>query len=214
MRCALATVALVGLASAAPACPANPNLSSSKGLKLRVQLADPSRDLSASPVAGQYVTSIHDGAGTNLVGFSATAGRDFYVNGTGADGLFWNTVSDGGTPLAPYSFSLHALPDNADVQAARLDVGEGDRDIYVPEKDAHPQLYPTGWLACSEPLAYYAGKIFNVLRRNAFDKAPPAECVPVVLLPECAELEQLPGGALSSHEFAKDVTCYKDASKA
>ncbi|KAJ6790356.1 hypothetical protein PWT90_08552 [Aphanocladium album] len=213
MRCSLAALGLFGLATAAPACPSNPNLGSSKGVKLRVKLQDAAKDL-ASPVGGHYVTSIHDGAGTNLVGFSADAGRDFYVNGTGTDGLRWNTVSDGGTPPAPYGFSLHALDDSKDVQVVRLDVGAGDQDIYVPAKDAHPQLYPTGWLACSEPLAYYGGQKFNVLRRNAFDNAPPAECVSVTLLPECSTLPDLPKGSLASHEFAQQVHCYKDASKA
>ncbi|KAJ4148012.1 hypothetical protein LMH87_002501 [Akanthomyces muscarius] len=222
MRCSLTALGLFGLASAAPAaCPSNHNLSTSKGLKLRVKLQDPAKDLPASPVGGEYVTSIHDGAGTNLVGFKRDAGRVFYVNGTGSaadddDGRFWSTVSDGGTPAAPYGLALHALDDDPDVQVARLDVGLGDRGIYVPAEDAGgrgPQLLPTGWLACDEPLAYYGGKHFSVLRRSASGRAPPKECVLVVLLPECAELDDLPDGALASHEFAQEVSCYKDASK-
>lgn len=220
----LAALGLFGLAAAAPAAcpPSNHNLSTSKGLKLRVKLQDPSRDL-ASPVGGAYVTSIHDGAGTNLVGFKqgGAAGRTFYVNGTGTgEGVFWSTVSDGGTPAAPYGLALHALDDNPAVQVARLDVGLGDRGIYVPAKDAAGdrglQLQPTGWLACDEPLAYYGGQHFNVLRRNASGKetpAPPKECVLVSVLPECAALNDLPNGAFASHDFAQEVSCYKDASK-
>lgn len=213
MRCSLA-LSLVGLAVAAPAaCPSNSNLSSSKGIKLRVKLQDASKDLPTFPVSGQYVTSIHDGAGTNLVGFSP-AGRIFYVNGTTpGDGLFWSTISDGGTPPAPYGLSLHTSPDNKDVQVVRLDVGEGDKDIYVPAAGASstPQLIPSGWLACEEPLAYYGNKTFSVLRRNAFENNPPKECVGVSLLPECAVLNDLPKGSLASHEFAQNVGCYKDA---
>lgn len=213
MRSSYAALGLVSLAIAAPSCP-NPgsNLSSSKGLKLRVKLQDASKDLT-SPVKGQFVTSIHDGAGTNLVGFSASEGRIFYVNGTaGGDGLFWNTLSDGATPLVPFGLSLHAAPENADVQIVRLDAGPGDEDIYVPEHAASPQLYPTNWLACSEPLQYYGGQKFNVLRRQALGTSTPSECVLITLLPECTALNDLPPGSYASHEFAREVSCYKDAS--
>ncbi|KAM3492105.1 hypothetical protein MY3957_004596, partial [Beauveria namnaoensis] len=208
MRFLLAALGLFGLAAAAASavCPGNNhndtinNLSTARGLKLRLRLRDPRADL-ASPVQHQYVSSIHDGAGTNLVGFRADTGRIFYVNGTDSDkGTFWSTVSDGGAPPVPYGLSLHTLDDDWDVQVARLDVGPGDGGVY---------LRPTGWLACDEPLAYYGGKRFNVLRRRGGGRGamlplPPEECVAIALLPECAELKDLPEGALASHEFARE----------
>ncbi|KAM3560373.1 hypothetical protein MY1884_002968 [Beauveria asiatica] len=223
MRFLLAALGLFGLTTAALAvCPGsnnnnnnntNHNLETARGMKLRVRLRDPRSDL-ASPVQHQYVRSIHDGAGTNLVGFRADTGRIFYVNGTGSDdGMSWSTVSDGGTPPVPYGLSLHTL-DDGDVQVARLDVGPGDGGVYVPAAGAgRPQLRPTGWLACDEPLAYYGGKRFNVLRRGvATGGSLSEECVAVALLPECAELGELPEGALASHEFVREVSCYRDAS--
>ncbi|EJP68667.1 uncharacterized protein BBA_02669 [Beauveria bassiana ARSEF 2860] len=233
MRFLLAALGLFGLAAAAASavCPGNNhndtinNLSTARGLKLRVRLRDPRADL-ASPVQHQYISSIHDGAGTNLVGFRADTGRIFYVNGTDSDkDTSWSTVSDGGAPPVPYGLSLHTLDDDWDVQVARLDVGPGDGGVYVPAVGAaaaaaaaHPQLRPMGWLACNEPLAYYGGKRFNVLRRRGGGRGamlplPPEECVAIALLPECAELKELPEGALASHEFAREVSCYRDASK-
>lgn len=225
MRFLLAALGLFGLTTAVPGvCPGSSNttinnLSTARGLKLRVRLRDPRADL-ASPVQHQYVRSIHEGAGTNLVGFRADTGLVFYVNGTDSDdGMSWSIVSDGGTPPAPYGLSLHTLDDDddddRDVQVARLDVGPGDDGVYVPAAGAgRPQLRPTGWLACNEPLAYYGGKRFNVLRRGGTTgELPPEECVAVALLPECAELKELPEGALASHEFVREVSCYRDASK-
>ncbi|OAA41930.1 hypothetical protein BBO_05289 [Beauveria brongniartii RCEF 3172] len=223
MRFPLAALGLFGLAAAAATvCPGSNNnnntinnLSTARGLKLRVRLRNPRADLT-SPVQHQYVRSIHDGAGTNLVGFHADTGRIFYVNGTDSDdGMSWSTVSDGGTPPVPYGLSLHTL-DDWDVQVARLDVGPGDGGVYVHTAGAgRPQLRPTGWLACDEPLAYYGGKRFNVLRRRgvATGGLLSEECVTVALLPECAELKELPEGALASHEFVREVSCYRDASK-
>ncbi|KAM3507643.1 hypothetical protein MY10362_001649 [Beauveria mimosiformis] len=222
MRFLLATLGLFGLTTAALAvCPGSKNnnntinnLSTARGLKLRVRLHNPRADL-ASPVQHQYVRTIHDGAGTNLVGFRANTGRIFYVNGTDSDdGMSWSTVSDGGTLPVPYGLSLHTL-DDWGVQVARLDVGPGDGGVYVPAAGAgRPQLRPTGWLACDEPIAYYGGKRFNVLRRGgATGGLLSEECVAIALLPECAELKELPEGALASHEFVREVSCYRDASK-
>lgn len=216
MRTSFAALGLVGLAAAAPSCPAPAaNLGTSKGVNLRVKLQDGSKDL-ASPVAGQYVTSIHDGAGTNLVGFTADRPRVFYVNGTDGDSGRWTTLSDGGTPAVPYGIALHGETGGKDsgVQIARMDAGDADPGIYAPEKDSRPALSPDGWLACEEELQYYGGKKFNVLRHTEAGKDAPEECVGIQLLPECATLEDLPEGALASHEFARTVSCYKDASKA
>lgn len=205
----LLTLGFLSLAAAIPA--TDKNLSSSKGIKLRIKLQDPLKDLE-KPVKNTYLTSIHDGAGLNQVGQSDT-GRIFYINGTGSDGLFWSTISDGGTPAYPYGLALHPSKDSQDVQNVRLDVGKADTNIYVPAKDTHPQLYPTNWLACDEPLEYYGGQHFTILRRNAFQNPPPKQCVLITLLPECTKLNDLPNGSASTHEFAIKVNCYKDASK-
>ncbi|CEJ92382.1 hypothetical protein VHEMI08037 [[Torrubiella] hemipterigena] len=205
------TSALAGLTAAAPS--PNNNLSASKGIKLRVHLIDATKDL-PKPVSNLYITSIHDGAGLNSVGFS-DQGRTFYINGTGSDGLFWRTLSDGGSPSSPYGLALHYNKDTPDVQGVRLDGGPGDSDIYVPAAGYDkPELIPYGWMACDEPLAYYGGTHFNILQRNAFQGAIPKECVSVKLLPECTDLPATPPGALANHDHAIVVSCYKDASKA
>lgn len=210
MHASTVTLALAGLVAAAPS--PNSNLSSSKGIKLRVHLVDAAKDL-AKPVSNLYITSIHDGAGLNSVGFSEE-GRTFYINGTGSDGLFWRTLSDGGSPSSPYGLSLHFNKDTPDFQGVRLDAGPGDSDIYVPYKTSKLELIPYGWMACDEPLAYYGGRHFNILQRNAFQGGIPKECVSIKLLPECTDLPATPPGAIANHDHAIQVSCYKDASKA
>ncbi|KAJ3497285.1 hypothetical protein NLG97_g2014 [Lecanicillium saksenae] len=217
MRYSVATIGLAGLAAAAPSSPPSQgNLDTSKGLQLRVKLQDASKDL-PSPVAGQYVTTIHDGAGTNLVGFSAGSGRVFYNNGTeGADRHSWALLSD--IPDTPYGISLITTEENHYLQVARMDVGKAPQHIYVEDGSGTatggggPGLNPPNWLACEEPLAYYGGKKFNTLRHSVVDALVPEECVKVALLPECAELNELPPGSRASHEYARTVSCYKDAS--
>lgn len=215
----------LGLAAASPIAerqivPHYPQKSLSKGFRLVLNVTDPARDLSPS-VKNTYITSIHVGAGLNYVGNveGTEAGRIFYQNGTGIKYATVNTISDGGSPAAPYSFALTKDAADSKVSTATLNVGQASDNIGLTGfPNPYTYLYPETYAACNEPLAYYGGKNFVIIKQAqlSVDKNGvinyniPKECVPVRLLPECTKLNDLPAGSLSSHAHALDSECYDD----
>lgn len=215
-----ALIALVGLASLAaaaptpgPACPAggHPPVSQSKGFTLVVNVTDLATDLEPS-VQGYTLSTIHDGAGQAVAGLYNDSAPVWYLNGTDADikDKSGSIIMDGGTPPFPMGIDVLAAKDG--VSSVRVDAGPGtpgvqlatDRYTYVTAPKAGT------YAACREPLAYYGGREFLVLKHAEGDV--PEGCAEIKLLPQCAELEALPEGAISSHEFARDVDCYEDVS--
>ena len=209
------TTIILALATLTASCPTSPPSSSSpstsKGFHLLAKLTNPSNDL-PTPVSNTYLTSIHVGAGLALVGSTPdpNTARTFYVNGTDLQGPSnWTTISDGAAPPVPFGLSLVPEQLNKYVRTAHLDAGEGHAGIYVADG---PELAPMNWMACDEPLEYYQGRHFNIFKQRYYAEVPvPEGCVEVMLVPECAELEELPEGSIASHEFAREVQCYKDA---
>ncbi|KJK80656.1 hypothetical protein H634G_03805 [Metarhizium anisopliae BRIP 53293] len=203
-----AALSLIGLAAASPlgerqVVPNYPSKSTSKGFHLVVNVTDPSKDLEP-PVQNTYVTSIHVGAGLALVGQSAGTGygRIFYQNGTVDEqrNSQSNVLSDSGTPPFPSGLKLVKDSDSQTVSTAHLDGGAGQSGIgitHFPEPYAF--LYPETWQA--ETTIGDDGSI----NRNI-----PDGCAPVRLVPECTELNNLPAGSTSSHEYALDSECYPD----
>ncbi|OAA72565.1 hypothetical protein ISF_01638 [Cordyceps fumosorosea ARSEF 2679] len=228
MIATIAGLGLAGLAAAAPTTtnPLYPETSSSTGFNLVLNVTDPSWDLDP-PVHGTFVTSIHVGPALNYVGqTSASSGRLFYVNGTATDVRYGNsdTISDGGTPPFPEVLSL--LPDqgSATLSTVFLNAGNaaGDGRDYrtgiTGFPNPIPELYPVTYVACREPLAYYGGKEFVIIKQakttvsegGQVERNIPDGCAPLSLLPQCAELNELPAGSLSSHDFAATTRCYTD----
>ncbi|TQV98932.1 hypothetical protein V2A60_007371 [Cordyceps javanica] len=223
----IAALGLAGLAAAAPTTtttgPLYPETSSSNGFNLVLNVTDPSKDLSP-PVHGTFVTSIHVGPALNYVGQSSDAGRLFYVNGTAADVRYGNsnTISDGGTPPFPEVLSLVRDQGSETLSTVRLDVGSsGPGDYHTGVAgfpNPIPELYPSTYVACREALAYYGGKEFVIIKQakttvsqdGQVEYNIPEGCAPLSLLPQCAKLNDLPAGSLSSHDFAATTRCYKD----
>lgn len=219
-------VSLLGLATAAPLVSRQttsnyPPTSSSKGFNLIVNVTDPSADFSPS-IQNNFVTSIHVGAGLALVGVSAERGRLFYQNGTTAE---WDngqatTITDGGTPATPAGLKLRKDEGSPDVSTANLDFGYGTPGVQLSSGEGYSVLLPETYAACNESLSYYQGKYFVIIKRiettscGEGDVKPdvPDGCVPVRLVPQCAELPDLPEGSYASHEFALDSECYDDVS--
>lgn len=216
------TLGLAGIAAAAPATPPAvmphyPETSIAKGFNLVVNVTDPSRDFSPS-IQNTYLTSIHVGAGLNLVGSSDNIdyGRIFYVNGTASQVFYGQSriITDGGTPPFPEGLSV-VKEEGSDIRSdARLDAGRGDEGFGIARfPNPYAVVAPEGWYACNEELPYYQGRKFIVIKQAKLSidgDNIPAECAPISLIPQCAILNDLPEGSRSSHEFAADSKCYED----
>ncbi len=224
----IAALGLAGLAAAAPTSttgPLYPPTSSSNAFNLVLNVTDPARDLNP-PVHGTFVTSIHVGPPFNYVGQSsdAHAARLFYVNGTAADVRYGQstTVSDGGTPPFPQVLSLVQDAGSETLSTLFLNAGNGGAGNYrtglAGFPNPIPELYPTTYVACTEPLAYYGGKEFVIIKQaqttvgadGQIEHNIPEGCAPLSLLPQCATLNELPAGSLSSHDLAAETRCYED----
>lgn len=206
---------LLGLAVAGPLPPVHLSerakaTDSSKGFRLVLNVTDSSRDFE-NPIQGYFISSIHTGAGTALVGVNRNeeTGRIFYQNGTEEEysGSQATTVTDGGTPLFPAGLQL---VQNGSVAVATLDNGPGTPGVQVSALKQFTYLLPETFYACNESLSYYGGKYFVVIKQTNLIKNVPEECAPVRLIPECATLNDLPEGSYSSHEFALKTKCYID----
>ena len=203
---------LLGLASTSACAPrdgAYPVLSTSKGFKLVINVTDPSNDFNP-PVHNNFVTSIHTGAGLAEIGSRPDDGPVFYQNGTNTefeDGDS-NVLTDGGTPPFPSGFQLNRDGDS-DLSTGSLNVGPGTPGVGLREKPVS-YLLPEHYLACDEPLEYYQGKRFVVIRHSDKSETVPEQCRSVRLLPQCAKLDDLPPDALSSHQYVLDSPCYEN----
>lgn len=227
MLVSAAALSLIGLAAASPlgerqVIPNYPPKSTSKGFHLVVNVTDPSKDFHP-PIQNTYVTSIHVGAGLALVGQNAGTeyGRIFYQNGTVAEKRYSqsNVLSDSGTPPFPSGLKLTKDPNSETVSTAHLDGGSGDAGIGITRfPEPYAFLYPETWVACNETLQYYQNQYFIILKQaqttvgedGSINRNIPEGCAPVRLVPECTELNSLPAGSISSHEYALDSECYPD----
>lgn len=210
------TLSLLGLTSATPLARRDsdtpPPLSTSKGFDLVIKLSDPSKDFNP-PVQNTFVSSIHVGAGLDMIGntHDSTRARIFYQNGT--HGSATTVITDSGNPPIPAGFKLYQDKDGS-LNTGSLDVGPGTPGI---ELSSGPEAYlePETFYACNETVQYYPGRYFIVIRHSDTGVAVPEQCRAVRLVPQCTALNELPatGGIKggSSHEFALDSPCYVDA---
>lgn len=219
---------ILGLATLATASPIGlfsrdtptdtPPTSRSKGFNLVVNATDLSRGFSSS-VHQKYVNSIHVGAGQALLGIGSKENnpRTFYINGTALEFHFAKStvISDSGTPLSPWGISLTKDSGSNSSSTAHLNGGPGATGIGLTRWSVpYTFLYPEMYAICDEPLAYYGGKHFMVVKQfNLGGEGPgvmPSNCVPVRLFAQCTKLNDLPQGSISSHEFAYETECYDD----
>jgi hypothetical protein len=213
---AMATLTSASPVQRGPIIPNYPTPSHSQGFHFVVNVTNPELDFNP-PINGYYLNSIHDGAGLNLIGVTEDPGRVFYQNGTIEEWRYGRStiISDGGIPAAPYGIAL--IPDDETEEpqsyTARLDVGKSTTGI-VLSRFPEPYVFalPEQYVACDEALEYYQGRHFVILKRIPHLTEVPDNCVAIRLLPQCTELNELPEGSFSSHEFALDSACYDDVS--
>ncbi|KAK7749115.1 hypothetical protein SLS62_008402 [Diatrype stigma] len=230
---ALTTLGLVGLASAVPLSSRNiipnyPKTVQSQGFQLIVNVTDPAHDLTPS-VNGWAFDAIHVGAAMNdaVITDDVARGRVFYQNGT-AEQIHYgggSILSDAGTPPAPYGVQVASK----DVAAAHngeagvtVNVGGGTPGVLLtrfPEPESYLRAPAIGTYAICPRNEPYYNKVYNVLRWTydtfnnetaLYESTVPDDCVAVTLLPQAADLPELPEGSISSHEFAVTSSVYED----
>lgn len=188
------------------------SLSKSKGFNLIVNMTQPEHDFDP-PVHNSFVTTIHVGAGLSQIGTSPSKGPVFFQNGTTESQTAGDStvVTLGGTPPAPAGWKLKPDTKPEGFATGNLDFGPGTAGIALHE-DPVAYLVPEKFYACDEPLEYYQGKHFIVIRQSVGGADVPEECRPVRLLPQCADLADLPKDAYANYDFALESPCYDNVS--
>ena len=221
-------LSLLGLAAASPLASRQvqgdyPPKSSSQGFNLVVNVTDPSAEL-AQAVQNTFITSLHTGAGLALVGVNSDSGRIFYQNGTSGEEEERQAtiITDGGTPLTPSGFQLTKDSEET-LSSASLNFGPGTPGVQLSSfTEGYVFLLPETYVACNESIAYYQGKYFITIKQaettvsektGQFEYNIPENCAPVRLIPQCAQLEDLPEGSYASHDFALESECYDNVSE-
>lgn len=181
----------------------------SAGFELIAVVTNPSTDLSPS-VNFWSLTAFHDGAGRAFAGLSSDASTVWYLNGT-ENQIKDNEadlLTDAGTPPFPSGLDFNTHPNG--IADLRVDAGPGTpgvgltqiRDLFFLSAPEAPGTY----VACREAIPYYNGQIFITVKH--VDVGVPHGCAEIRLLPQCAQLQNLPSDALASHEFAMPVPCH------
>ncbi|KAK3312932.1 hypothetical protein B0H66DRAFT_504978, partial [Apodospora peruviana] len=215
-------ILLASLATAVLATPlvdSNPaSLSATTGFILVANLTDTTRDFSPS-INHLKLTGVRIGAGLETAVLTNNTGRTFYENGT--DGNIGVVSDSGGT--YPISMIMDALaPGEADadyVDYVGIDVGTAQPGIGIAAPPADvPALYGPDmgtFVVCFESQPVYGKPQYPVrfakaqlVNGVAYQKIP-AQCAPITLLPQCAQLDDaVPSGALYDHDYARNVRCY------
>ncbi|KAK4034558.1 hypothetical protein C8A01DRAFT_18669 [Parachaetomium inaequale] len=204
MRFTISTLTLAAAATALPSQHARTTTTStSKGFNLVAHVTDATSDLTPS-VEGLFLSTAHTGAGLNAAVLSAANGRLFYQNGTTAEDS--DILTDGGTPLFP--FSLQVQPAGEARRILDISVGQGTAGSVDAQGRLVNGLGAGAFLACRQVVPYYNQEFITL--QYVYGDADPAGlegCATIELVAKCAELNELPEGSLSSHEFAAEVKC-------
>lgn len=237
MQIAILALSLANLASSAPTAggqsPHYPPTSSSQAFKLVANVTDPSLDFSPS-IKNWLVQGYHTGAGTNaavLSPFDAATdpGRIFYENGTAQDQAYHSTtlLTDAGSPPFPFSWQVQSPTEFDAAYPAQHHVSISAAEPTPAYLASFPVVYPTvqnglgqgTFVACRNvlPSLPSAGTVVTVNYAYATFEGPdggyeynaniPEGCVPVALIPQCAEFDP---SSEANHQSALVERCYED----
>ncbi|KAI1772898.1 hypothetical protein F4818DRAFT_424265 [Hypoxylon cercidicola] len=209
------TLALLALTGASPVPQAAPQLSRAKAYNLQIQLYDPSKPDLDPPVAGRYLGTVHTGAGLNIA-VAAAPNPDpsyryppYYTNGTGGHGAVQNDL---GTQY-PWGVQVQSPAETDYAYAGEHDVtvnvGPGSDGVGIQAWGDELFLGGPGagtYAVCNRFIGYVRGNLTAV--RFVYDgEVIPEGCVGVRFVPLCAELNDLPEGSMSTHDYVQEVSC-------
>ncbi|KAI1427956.1 hypothetical protein F5Y12DRAFT_99069 [Xylaria sp. FL1777] len=205
----LTTTALTSLSAAFPAPPtkARATTGESKGFNLRVNVTDPTRDLTPS-MQGLYFGDLRAGAGIAVSQLTATA-TPFYLNGT----AYHTTITHDIAGVYPLSIVVAGPASYDALYPAEHPIGtavNGGTELFL--RAGEPVLFPLDdggvYAACSRDVVLGGGVARLLTARYVYgDETVPADCAPVEFVVECAVLPDLPEGSSWDHDFAFDVPC-------
>lgn len=212
----LLSLALATLATSHPLSERAPEFSSARAFRLVANQTSSSEPL----VHGLVMSTVQLNQATALVVLTTpnapTDGSLFYLNGTAEqwDVKQLHVLTDRDSPLAPWGLNVSDVEANpAAERPLSMIRGSGQNMVLARSPAPIPRLdNPKGagvWVACRRyvsPVVDYMPVVGYVYGR----KAIPEECSVIELLPECAELNELPEGSESSHDNALVVKCYPD----
>lgn len=215
----LLTAALLAL----PVLATPPPVSTSKGFHLLLVPHDGSE--------ANSLQMIHTGAGRSRAVAGELGGDEivFYVNGTeDGGGTVVTDVGERGFPMA-FAFD-ESESESVDGEEGRGEETGGDgeegevvmfpvditvstptKGLSISSAEYDPWLiYSSGghFFICQQWVDYYR-TTYPVLNWSPGEDGP-EECVRVGVIPVCEELEELPEGAIGSHEFVVVVRCFVD----
>ncbi|GAB0132296.1 hypothetical protein EsDP_00000737 [Epichloe bromicola] len=215
--------AALGVAAAAAVAPPYPPLNVLKAFRLVVNLTEPSNDFAS--IHNTYISNIHtEHQGHDLIGQvkDAEKGLIFYLNGTATAQEYIRVLTESTTSV---SSGIRLDPDDGSrtVRTARLVQGAADVGFSLKHpSENYAFLHPETWAACKEKLPDREVIIFKQAITTVYrmtgkaDHNIPKGCVPVRLLPECADLYDLPREAgympeqiAPSHQHVLGSHCYK-----
>ncbi|SPN98723.1 uncharacterized protein DNG_01767 [Cephalotrichum gorgonifer] len=189
-----------------PALSTPPPVSTSTGFHILLLPKDAS-------LPARSVSMIHTGAGQSraVAGEPSPGGGDlvFYQNGASPDSTLATDILPQGFPMS----ILFAPPENGtDVSPADVTVSGATSGLFVDEEEYAPSIeYVDGgrfWI-CESWVAYYQA-VYPVFSWSAGEGEAGEACVEVDVVPVCETLEDLPDGALGSHELVQEVRCFVD----
>jgi hypothetical protein len=209
-------LSLAGLVVASPTGPAYPETTTARGFRLVVNVTDVSRDFDP-PIHNTYITGVRVGTLTDAVipGEDHKHARIFFVNGTQDEAL-----ADKATTVWPSwdvyeSWRVELEAGSGTLSSAHMADGPGTPGVGIRHyKSPFALLTPETYIACSEVLPIGGRQPVIKQARTTYppNAAPnhniPANCVPVRLLSECAELLPLSPRARFDYRFAAQTQCY------
>ncbi|KAK4203445.1 hypothetical protein QBC40DRAFT_274781 [Triangularia verruculosa] len=242
MHSSLLLSSLLGLASAAttsstfttrqwtPQDPGSiPRHSGSRGFRLRVNVTDPSLDLTP-PVHNLFLSTAHIGPAQNRA-VIGSSGPIFYQNGSYADIASHRAgiLTDAGPAESPFPEALQYQQGTDDIKGSELFISVGTPGAgtaisrltspYSTLRILEGAPIVSSFIVCGNATIPYYGdsRKFDVVNwlqatRDATGThlRVPEGCVAANLVPECAyEFGDLPEGAAYDRTFVNDVRCYE-----
>ncbi|KAI0428138.1 hypothetical protein F5Y09DRAFT_314014 [Xylaria sp. FL1042] len=197
------------LLSLSTAHPTRRTTSESKGFNLRVNLTDPTRDLTPS-VQNLYLSDLRTGAGTAISTLTTTP-TPFYLNGT----AYHTTITHDIPSVYPLSIVIPPST-SSDIlypgEHAITTAVTGATELFL--RPGEPILFPLPgddggiYAACNRDVVLGGSKTSLLTARYVYgNETVPADCAPVEFVVECAVLPDLPEGSSWNHDFAFDVPC-------
>ncbi|XWW98443.1 hypothetical protein V2A60_006443 [Cordyceps javanica] len=207
-----AAFSLIGMTTASPLLPSSSNFpprDTGKAFNIVVNVTNLSRDFAPS-VHGAFLTALHREPSKNYIGVGdGASGPIFFINGTDAEAAKGTTrmLADLGVPGIPFSTQLEDVNGQFVNQIAELNAGPDGEYITVSSDEPASVINLSSPGLCRENIN---GQEYAVLHRflvgNDHERIP-KECVPVNLIPQCAEQIDSPE---DHHLFAREVKCYND----